>query len=530
VRLVGIGIVVALSSAAGSLTAQVSPRRIANAEREPGSWLTYSGNYAAHRFSALDEINRQNVSSLRPAWVYQTRGGGSLETSPIVVDGVMYITTPPGTVAALDVHTGRELWSWTRPMPSDLLTLGFPRTNRGLAILGETLYVGTLDSHVVALDASSGAVRWDETIADNRLGYSITAAPLAIDGKIIVGISGGEAGIRGFLDAYDPATGERLWRTYTVPAPGEPGSETWSGDAWKTGGAATWLTGAYDPETNLLYWGTGNPAPDWNGDNRPGDNLYSCSLLAIDADSGEIRWHFQFTPHDVHDWDANQIPVLVDATLDGRERKLVIMANRNAFYYVLDRVDGEFLLATAYSKQTWASGIDETGRPMVLPNTEPTEEGNLVWPSLQGATNWFSPSYSPSTGLLYVAVREMGSIYFKTEAEYEPGKNFLGGGERALSGDDAAGAIRAIDVTTGETKWDFRQHSPPWAGVMATAGGLLFAGSGEGNFFALDADNGEPLWQFQTGGAVRSNPISFAVEGKQFVAVSSGQALFVFGL
>ena len=239
---------------------------------------------AAHRFSPLDQVNRQNVASLVPKWIYQTQGGGSLETSPIVVDGVMYLTKPPATVVALDVHTGRELWSWTRPMPSDLLTLGFPRTNRGLAILGETVYVGTLDSHVVALDASSGAVRWDETIADNHLGYSITAAPLAIQDKIIVGISGGEAGVRGFLDAYDAATGEREWRTYTVPGPGESGHDTWGGDSWKTGGAATWLTGAYDPETNVLYWGTGNPAPDWNGDDRPGDNLYSCSLLAIDAD------------------------------------------------------------------------------------------------------------------------------------------------------------------------------------------------------------------------------------------------------
>lgn len=527
-KLLGFAIIIAL--APQYLMAQVSYERLENAERAPGDWLTYSGNYAAHRFSPLDQVNRGNVRSLAPKWIYQTQGGGSLETSPIVVDGVMYLTKPPATVVALDVHTGRELWSWTRPMPSDLLTLGFPRTNRGLAILGETVYMGTLDSHVVALDTSSGAVRWDETIADNHLGYSITAAPLAIRDKIIVGISGGEAGVRGFLDAYDAATGERLWRTYTVPGPGEPGHDTWVGDTWKTGGAATWLTGAYDPETNLLYWGTGNPAPDWNGDDRPGDNLYSCSLLAIDADSGEIQWHFQFTPHDVHDWDANQIPVLVDATLDGRPRKLVIMANRNAFYYVLDRVSGEFLLATEYSKQTWASGIDESGRPKVLPNTAPTEAGNLVWPSLQGATNWFSPSYNPGTGLLYVAVREMGSLYFKTEAEYEPGRYFMGGGERALAGDDAGGAIRAIDVTTGETKWNFHQHSPPWAGVMSTAGGLVFAGSGEGNFFALDADTGEALWQFQTGGEVRSNPISFTIAGEQHIAVSSGQALFVFGL
>ncbi|MDX1389953.1 MAG: PQQ-binding-like beta-propeller repeat protein, partial [Acidobacteriota bacterium] len=369
-----------------------------------------------------------------------------------------------------------------------------------------------------------------EHIADNALGYSITAAPLALRDRIVVGISGGEAGIRGFLDAYDAATGKRLWRTHTVPGPGEPGHETWGGDSWKTGGGATWLTGAYDPETNLVYWGTGNPAPDWNGDNRPGDNLYTCSLLALDADTGSIEWHFQFTPHDVHDWDANQIPVLVDIELDGRPRKLVVMANRNAFYYALDRVSGEFLFARQYSKQTWAKEIDETGRPVVLPNTEPTAEGNLVWPSLQGATNWFSPSFSPETNLLYVAVREMGSIYFKMETEYEPGKNFPGGGERARSGDQAAGAVKALDVRTGETKWEFRQHSPPWAGVMATAGGLVFAGSGEGNFFALDAETGDALWQFQTGGAVRSNPIAFTIDGKQHIAIASGQAIFVFGL
>lgn len=526
-RAFGFAFIVLLTSQ--QLGAQVGYSRLVNAEQEPGSWLTYSGNFAAHRFSPLDEVNRTNVSSLAPKWIYQT-GRGSIETSPVVVDGVMYITVPPATVAALDLNTGRELWSWSRPMPSNLLTLGFPVTTRGVAILGENVYFGTLDNHVVALDSSSGAVRWDTLIADNSLGYAITAAPLAIDGKIIIGISGGEAGIRGFLDAYDAATGERLWRTHTVPGPGEFGNDTWGGDSWKTGGAATWLTGSYDPETNMLYWGTGNPAPDWNGDSRPGDNLYSCSLLAIDAESGKIDWFHQFTPHDVHDWDANQIPVLVDTMIDGRERKLVIMANRNAFYYVLDRVSGEFLLATEYSKQTWASGIDENGRPMVLPNSEPSEEGNLIWPSLQGATNWFSPSYSPNTGLLYVAVREMGSIYFKTETEYEPGEYFLGGGERALDGDDAAGAIRAIDITTGERKWDFRQHSPPWAGVMATAGGLVFAGSGEGNVFALDADTGAPLWQFQTGGAVRSNPISFEINGEQHVAVSSGQALFVFGL
>jgi alcohol dehydrogenase (cytochrome c) len=515
--------------ACGNAAAQVEYEKIRDASATPEDWLTYSGNYASHRFSSLSGINTENVRDLRPIWVHQTGSGGSLETSPIVSDGVMYVTIPPATVRALDARTGRSFWAWTRPMPSDLRTIGFPRTNRGLAILGESVYIGTLDARLIALDRVSGAVRWDVAVADNALGYSITAAPLAIDGKVIVGISGGEAGIRGFLDAYDASTGERVWRLYTVPGPGEAGNETWGGDSWRTGGGATWLTGSYDPELDLLYWGTGNPAPDWNGDDRPGDNLYTCSVLAIRADDGEIAWYFQFTPHDVHDWDANQIPVLVDSELNGRHRKLLVLANRNAFYYVLDRETGEFLRATEYSKQTWAERIDESGRPVVFPNTEPTEEGTLVWPSLQGATNWFSPSFHPEHNLLYVAVREMGSIYFKSEAEYRPGDSFLGGGERALDGDEASGAIKALDVLTGETRWKFQQHSPPWAGVLSTGGNLVFAGSQEGNFFALHALTGEPLWQFQTGGAVRSNPIAFALDGNEYIAVGAGQALFVFG-
>jgi alcohol dehydrogenase (cytochrome c) len=530
-RLYPASLAIAISLAAAPLLqGQVSYERLRNAEREPGSWLTYSGGYASHRFSALDEITPDNVQRLRPVWVYQTRGAGELETTPLVVDGVMYLTEPPSTVVALDVETGRPLWTWSRPMPSDLRTLGFPRTNRGIAVLGDSVYVGTLDDHLVSLDAASGAVRWDVAVADNKLGYCITAAPLALEGKVLVGVAGGEAGIRGFLDAYDAATGERIWRFWTVPGPGEPGHETWSGDAWKTGGGATWLTGSYDPDLDLVYWGIGNPAPDWNGDVRPGDNLYTCSLVALEARTGKLRWHFQFTPHDVHDWDANQIPLLIDARVGGRERKLVVLANRNAFYYVLDRESGAFLLATPYARQTWAKEIDESGRPVVLPDTAPSEKGTLVWPSLQGATNWFSPSYSPKTKLLYVAVREMSSYYFKGEAQYEPGAYFMGGGERALMGDAASGAIRALDVATGKTVWEFHQRSPPWAGVLSTAGGLVFAGAEEGNFFALDARTGEPRWQFQTGGSVRSNPISFQIEGKQQIAVAGGRAIFVFGL
>ena len=511
------------------LAAQVSYDRLRNAESEPHNWLTYSGNYFAHRYSDLGEITPGNVADLEVMWVYQTRPG-LVETSPIVVGDVMYVTEPPSTVTVLDVYTGRQIWTWSPEIPRNVLNIGFPRVNRGVAILDETVFVGTLPAHLVALDAKSGAVKWDVEVADNSVGFAITAAPLAIDGKVIIGLSGAEAGVRAFLDAYDAETGELAWRTYTVPAPGEPGSETWGGNSWETGGGSTWVTGSYDPDLNLIYWGIGNPAPDWNGDTRPGDNLYTCSLLAIDADTGEIRWYFQFTPHDTHDWDATEIPVLVDVEMNGRMRRLVTMANRNAFYYVLDRETGEYITGREYSKQTWAEGLDENGRPIVLPNTEPTVDGNLVWPSLQGATNWFSPSYSPVTELLYVAVRHMAAIYYKAESEYQPGMPFMGGGEQALSGDDAAGFVRALDVRTGELRWEFPLLSPPWAGVMATAGGLVFGGSNESNVFALDAETGESLWDFQVGAPVRSNPIGFEVDGRQRVAIAAGTSIFVFGL
>ena len=510
--------------------AQVPYERLRNADQEPGSWLTYSGAYHGQRFSKLDQISTENVSDLRPVWVYQVEGSGEIETTPLAADGVMYVTELEARVTALDVRTGRPLWTHQHAMPEDVLNIGFGRTNRGGALLGETFYFGTLDAHLVALDAKSGALRWKTKVAENKLGYSITAAPLAIDGKIIVGVSGGEAGIRGFLDAYDAETGERAWRSYTIPGPGEPGNDTWGSDSWKTGAGATWLTGSYDPELDLLYWGTGNPGPDWNGDSRPGDNLYTCSLLAIEAPTGKLRWHFQFTPHDVHDWDSNQIPVLIDMPLAGKQRKIVAFANRNAFYYLLDRETGEFLSGTEYSTQTWAKGIDKTGRPILAPGKEPTVDGNLVYPSLQGATNWMSPSYSPVTKLLYVPVREMGSYYFKGEAKYEPGKVFVGGGERRLDGDKAWGSVRALRADSGERVWDFRTPSPLWTGVMATAGGLVFGGSNEGNFYALDASTGKPLWDFQTGGIIRSNPISFLVDGKQYVATSGGRAYYVFAL
>ena len=504
-------------------------------ETNGADWLSYSGGYQSHRFSPLGQINTGNVDQLKVMWAYQMQpanvsGAGLQESTPLVAGNVMYLTESPSSVTALDTRTGRVLWHFVPDISNDVLNIGFPRINRGVALLDDKVYVATLDARLFALDAGTGAVRWQTTVADNSVGFSLTLAPLALDGKIIVGVSGAEAGVRAYIDAYDANSGELLWRTYTVPAPGEPGSETWQGDAWQTGGGSTWLTGSFDPELNLLYWTTGNPAPDWNGDLRPGDNLFTCSVLALDPDTGEMKWHFQYTPHDTHDWDANQIPVLFDATFEGQPRKILALANRNAFYYLLDRATGEFLLAKEYSYQTWAEGIDDNGRPILIPGKDPTREGNLVWPSLQGATNWFSPSYNPQTGQFFVANRRMGAIYFKADVEYVPGQPFLGGGEQALDGDDASGAVLSLDALTGELQWEFELQTPPWSGVMATAGGLVFGASNEGNFFALDARNGQPLWDFNTGAHVRTNPMGFAVDGQQRVAIIGGQTLFVFGI
>jgi alcohol dehydrogenase (cytochrome c) len=519
------------------LMAQAPPppvtfERLRNAAAEPHNWLTYSGSYNGQRHSPLAQIKPGNVAAVTPTWVYQSRESGKIETSPIVVDGVVYITEKPHIVTALDGRTGRPLWSYRRP-PVSVATCCGP-VNRGLAVLDDALYLGTLDAHLVALDMKTGRVRWEVTVADYKTGHSITVAPLAVKDKIVVGIAGGEFGIRGFLDAYHARTGKRAWRLWTVPAPGQPGHETWNGgkgNAWKTGGAPTWVTGAYDPATNLLYWGTGNPAPDYNGDDRKGDNLYSNCLLAIDADSGKLRWHFQYTPHDLHDWDANQVPMLIDAPIGGKPRKLVAQANRNAFFYLLDRLTGEFLVGTPFARQSWASGLDPRGRPRLLPGSDPTPEGTLVYPGLAGATNWFSPAYNPATGLVYVQAREdYAQIFHKTKSDYQPGEHFEGGSARDVEGAEHYGVLKAIEALTGKIRWQWKQYAPPSGGVLSTAGGLVWSGNREGWFFALDATTGRPLWRFQTGGLIWANPISFAVDGQQQVAIAAGQGIFVFGL
>lgn len=509
--------------------AQVTFERIRHAEREPGNWLTYSGNYSSHRYSLLDQINAQNVKSLQPKWVYQLDALDKAESTPLVVDGVMYVTESPSNVIALDTRTGRPLWSFRRAVPKDLrICCGL--VNRGVAILDDLVFVGTVDAHLIALDGKTGSVRWDVTVADYKTGHAITVAPLAVKDKIVVGMAGGEFGVRGFLDAYDAKTGRQAWRFWTVPVKGEPGSETWGDKGWKNGAATTWITGSYDPDLNVVYWGTGNPGPDWNGDVRPGDNLYSDCLIALDADTGKLKWYFQFTPHDVWDLDSTEIPVLVDGVFREQQRKLVLFANRNTFYYVLDRQSGQFLHGKAFAKQNWATQLDDRGRPVPAPGAQPTETGAKVYPHSAGGTNWFSPSYSPKTDLFYVAAREEGSVVYKGEADYRPGAEYNGGGLRDIPGEPRWGAIRALEPMSGELRWEYRLFSPPWAGVLSTAGGLVFGGCDEGYFFALDAATGRLLWRFQTGGKIIANPISYLSDGKQRLAITAGHAIYVFGL
>jgi alcohol dehydrogenase (cytochrome c) len=452
-----------------------------------------------------------------------------VETTPLVVDGVMYVTQPPNDVIALDPETGRQYWSHIRSLPAKI-DICCGQVNRGLAILGNRLYMGTVDAHLVALDAKTGNVIWDIEEADHAKGYSITVAPLAVKDKIVVGVSGGEYGIRGFLDAYDAATGKRVWRFYTIPAPGEPGSETWNNDAWKRGGGPTWLTGSYDPELNLLYWGVGNASPDWNGDVRPGDNLYTSSVVALSLETGKLKWHFQFTPHDVHDWDAVQIPVLVDAEYQGRQRKLMYWANRNAFFYIIDRATGEFLRATPFAKQTWAERIDEKGRPVRKADSDPTPQGTLIYPGAQGGTNWYSPSFDPRTGLFYLSVWEYPSKYYSGDAAYVAGNRFFGSFPADLSEDSGFSAVRAIQPRTGKMVWEYKMHSITQAGILSTAGNVVFGGTNEGQFFALDSETGAELWRASLGGIIAAGPVTYLSNGKQQITIASGSSLFTFSI
>lgn len=521
---------VATTTAAGlfapQASAQVTFERLLNSSKEPQNWLMYSGDYAGHRFSALDEIKISSAASLVPKWAYQTMAGGKFETTPLVVDGILYGTGQDDRVYALDGRSGRPIWQYQRALPVDIRPC-CGRVNRGLAILGDKVFVATLDAHVIALDSKTGNVVWDVSAAEHSKGYSFTLAPLVIKNLVLVGVSGGEYGIRGFIDAYDAATGERKWRFYTIPGPGEPGHDSWEGESWKIGGSPAWITGTYDPATNTTFWTTGNPSPSNRGEGRAGDNLYSNSLLAIDPDTGKLKWHFQFTQHDQHDYDATQVPVMID---EG-DRKLIAQANRNGFFYVVDRTNGKLISATSYAKVSWSTSKDATGRPVPDKAAVPTPEGNRVCPGAAGATNWMSPTYDPQTKLFYVTAREQCDIFATAPQPYEAGHAYYG--SAYFPNDEAQpfwGALRALDPATGKLKWEWKHTSPAWAGVLSTAGGLVFTGDAEGNFIALEAASGKALWHFQCGASVYSSPMTFAIDGKQYVAVAAGSALFTFAL
>jgi len=443
----------------------------------------------------------------------------------------MFVTGPLNNGAALDARTGRAIWRYTRKLPDDVSSQCTVMTNRGFGILGDRLYMATLDTHLVALDAKTGNVIWDVTVDDYKKGFSITHAPLVIDGKVIVGVTSGECALTGFVDAFDATTGQKLWRSWAIAQKEDPARATWSGDSAEYGGGPTWMTGTYDAETDTLFWTTGNPGPDYDGSVRAGDNLYTCSVLALDPESGKLKWHFQFTPHDTHDWDANETPVLITANFRGKPRKLLIQANRNGFYYVLDRLTGEFLLGRAFGNQSWAEGLDPKGRPIVKPNTDPTPQGTYVCPDASGNTNWASPSFDRATGLFYVAVREACALYVSETKPPKPGEPYTGGDPQVDLKVGTPGFVRALDALTGEKRWEFPlQTGSHAAGVLGTAGGLIFAASQDGHVIALDARSGKELWHYQTGAQIQSSPISFQVHGKQMIAISTNSSLVTFAL
>lgn len=508
--------------------ASVSYGKILAAHQKPDDWLTYSGAYDGQRFSPLKQITTANVARLRLQWVRQYKTSGKiLETTPLVVDSYMFVTVPPNRVEALDAATGKLLWSYNRNLPAHLpICCGY--VNRGLAVLGNTLFLGTLDAHLVALNVETGRVRWDVKIADYKKGYSITGAPLALKNMVITGVAGGEYGIRGFIDARNAETGKELWKFYTVPDPGQPGANTWEGNSWKTGGGPTWTTGSFDPKANLIFWPTGNPSPDYDGNGRKGDNLYSDCVLALDPDNGKLQWYFQFTPHDVWDWDGAEILVLFDRTVDGKTGHYLAQADRNGFFYLLDRDTGRFLLARPFAKQTWAKKIDASGRPVVKPHAFPTKEGALVYP-FNGATNWLSPSYSPATGLIYVPVSSRPGDFYEQKPAFRLGEMFMGGSLQDLDVPRRS-AVLALNALTGRRQW---KYSPKGAssvsGLLSTGGGIVF-GCERGIFFALKAKTGGQLWQVRTSTHALAAPITFMAGGKQMVTIASGHDILTFGL
>ncbi len=517
---------------AATAPATVTTQDLLDGLKDPTKWLTFSGNYNGQRHSPLTEVTPQNVNRLAHQWTFQTEQLGRFETTSLLLDGILYVTGPNNNAWALDARTGRQIWRYRRQLPVTGLTACCGLVNRGFGALGDRLFMVTLDAHIIALDMRTGGVLFDVEMEEYSNGYAATLAPLVVKDKVIVGVAGGEYGIRGFIDAYDAKTGKRAWRFYTIPGPGEPGNETWANDSWKIGGASVWVTGTYDPEQNLVFYGIGNPGPDYHSDSRKGDNLYSDSIVALDADTGKLRWHYQFTPHDIHDWDSTHVPILADLTINGQPRKVVMVANRNGFFYTLDRTNGRIIVAKPFVKTTWATEIGRDGRPVLLPGHIPDEKGAATCPDLVGGTNFYPPSFDPATGLFYVSARETCAIYYAWKPDYIPGQNFTGGATQRVPGvGRGVGALRAIDPVTATMKWEFKLLTPSATGVLSTASGLVFAGDSDGNILAMDSRSGKLLWNYQLGSNVHgTSPTTYMLDGRQYVLVPAGATLVAFAL
>jgi alcohol dehydrogenase (cytochrome c) len=494
-------------------------------------WPSYHGRLDGNRWSPLAQIDKTNLSRLAPRFSYSLGSGGALQTTPVVVDGVLYVTAV-NEVHALDAGNGRRLWEYRRPRTKGLAGDAASGINRGVAVAGERVFLVTDHAHLLALDRFTGALLWDTEMADWRENYGATSAPLAVGSLVISGSSGGDEGARGFVAAFDQRTGKEAWRFWTVPKPGEPGSETWKGVGIEHPCATAWLTGTYDPALDTLYWPTGNPCPDYDGAAREGDNLYSDSILALEPKTGRLKWHYQYTPHDVWDWDAQQPPVLVDAEWQGAPRRLLLHANRNGFFYVLDRTNGALLLAKPFVKKlTWASSIGADGRPVLNPGQEPTAAGTKVCPSVEGAANWFSTAFDPAAGLYYVQALEKCTVFKRTPGEWKAGQSYYGGSTQE-SDERPQKVLRAIDVKSGRVAWELPQAGAArsWGGVLATAAGLVFFGDDSGALSAADSKTGALLWSYQANANWKASPMTYQFDGRQYVAIAAGPTLLAFAL
>jgi alcohol dehydrogenase (cytochrome c) len=514
-----------LGAAAGVTDKDLAEKGIRN------NWPSYNGDYTGRRFTSLSQVTPGNVSQLRAQWVFHSRNAGILEVTPVVIAGVMYITGS-NDAYAIEASTGQVLWHHQMPITEGLIDDASGHINRGVAILGVRLYMETDNAHLLCLDARSGNLLWDVPYATGNKNYGATSAPLIVKDKVLVGTSGGDDGVRGFVAAFDAITGKEAWRFWTIPGPGEPGSSSWPGDLYLHGGATTWMPGTYDPELNTIFWGTSNPSPDFEGSVRPGDDLYSNCLLALDPDTGKLKWYFQFTPHDLEDYDATETPVLVDMDWKGAPRKLVIEANRNGFVYILDRTNGNFLETRQFAlKQNWAKGIDEHGRP-IRTGLIPNAEGARVCPGFAGATNWFSPTYSETTHLFYFLTLEECSIFSAKVEKFEEGKGYYSTGAKHPPNEEAERELVAYDPAANTFPWRVPQvgNRQSFAGAMSTVTGLVFFGDDANSFEAVDGLTGQTLWHFNMGQSPHASPMSYAVGGKQYFAIAAGNDLFTFAL